>query len=258
MAISVDTVYQRVLTLANKEQRGYITPQEFNLLANQAQMSIFESYFFSKNLRDRQEDDRTPEVDETDISELMGRKLGPFLSVEDLTASATTFPATVGVSGVQVDVFHTGRVFHNNMVCQKVSINEAQRVTRSKRHYAGLLGTGAIYSDNVVTNRDVLVYASSATYNSASGALITAPITSGVSVECFRVPIDVNWAYVVVGTNKKALYNANAAVDFELHRSEEDTVVNKILELSGIVMNKPGLMELAHQKSANELNLQKV
>ena len=32
MAVSIDTVYQRVLTLANKEQRGYITPQEFNLL----------------------------------------------------------------------------------------------------------------------------------------------------------------------------------------------------------------------------------
>ena len=40
MAISVDTVYQRVLALANKEQRGYITPQEFNLFANQAQQDI--------------------------------------------------------------------------------------------------------------------------------------------------------------------------------------------------------------------------
>ena len=27
--ISIDTVYQRVLAIANKEQRGYITPQEF-------------------------------------------------------------------------------------------------------------------------------------------------------------------------------------------------------------------------------------
>mgnify|MGYP003640912004 CR=1 FL=1 len=40
--ISVDTVYQRVLALANKEQRGYVTPLEFNLLANQAQLLIFE------------------------------------------------------------------------------------------------------------------------------------------------------------------------------------------------------------------------
>ena len=47
--VSVDTVYQRVLALANKEQRGYITPQEFNLLANQSQMEIFEEYFHHLN-----------------------------------------------------------------------------------------------------------------------------------------------------------------------------------------------------------------
>ena len=41
MAVSIDTVYQRVLAIANKEQRGYLTPQEFNLLCNQAQMDIF-------------------------------------------------------------------------------------------------------------------------------------------------------------------------------------------------------------------------
>ena len=31
--VNVDTVYQRVLAIANKEQRGYITPLEFNLYA---------------------------------------------------------------------------------------------------------------------------------------------------------------------------------------------------------------------------------
>ena len=49
MAVSIDTVYQRVLSIANKEQRGYITPQEFNLLANQAQLEIFEQYFYDLN-----------------------------------------------------------------------------------------------------------------------------------------------------------------------------------------------------------------
>ena len=49
MAISIDTVYQSVLALASKEQRGYITPQEFNLFANQAQMEIFEQYFYDLN-----------------------------------------------------------------------------------------------------------------------------------------------------------------------------------------------------------------
>ncbi len=49
MAVSVDTVYQRVLAIANKEQRGYITPQEFNLFADQAQKEIFEQYFYDLN-----------------------------------------------------------------------------------------------------------------------------------------------------------------------------------------------------------------
>ena len=77
MAVSVDTVYQRVLALANKEQRGYITPQEFNLLANQAKIQIFETYFYSKNLKQLQEPNRTNAVDDTDIQELIDRKLAP-------------------------------------------------------------------------------------------------------------------------------------------------------------------------------------
>ena len=46
MAINVNTVYQTVLSILNKEQRGYITPEEFYLFANQAEMVIFEQYFY--------------------------------------------------------------------------------------------------------------------------------------------------------------------------------------------------------------------
>ena len=43
--VDINIVYQKVLALANKEQRGYVTPQEFNLMADKAQMDIYESYF---------------------------------------------------------------------------------------------------------------------------------------------------------------------------------------------------------------------
>tara|TARA_R100001463_G_scaffold20054_1_gene49026 strand:+ start:790 stop:1749 length:960 start_codon:yes stop_codon:yes gene_type:complete len=75
MAISVDTVYQRVLALANKEQRGYITPQEFNLFANQAQMEIFEQYFFDKNQYNRLPKDNTPYAD---LNHLLEEKISIF------------------------------------------------------------------------------------------------------------------------------------------------------------------------------------
>ena len=49
MAINVNTVYNTVLSILNKEQRGYITPDEFNKLATQVQIEIFENYFEDMN-----------------------------------------------------------------------------------------------------------------------------------------------------------------------------------------------------------------
>lgn len=49
MAINVDTVYKTVLLILNKEQRGYMTPDEFNKVATQVQLEIFESYFDNLN-----------------------------------------------------------------------------------------------------------------------------------------------------------------------------------------------------------------
>ncbi len=244
MAISVDTVYQRVLALANKEQRGYITPQEFNLLANQAQMQIFEEYFYTKNQRERIEENRTIEVDETDISELLDAKLNPFQSNETVTGGHT-FPSAIYVDGTAYDVFQTGKVFLGDEICQKVTIGEAQRFRKSQRHIATTANENPIYTDNRVSGRDVVVYAGSAT-----------PESSMVTVECFRIPKTVDWTYVVV--NSKALYNSTLAVNFELHKSETDTVVMRILELASIIMNKPGLVQIAQTASATEASTQKV
>jgi len=49
MAINVDTVYRTVLLIMNKEQRGYLTPEEFNKIGGQVQLEIFNSYFEELN-----------------------------------------------------------------------------------------------------------------------------------------------------------------------------------------------------------------
>ena len=43
--VNINNVYQSVLVITNKDNRGYITPDEFNRLAEQAQNEIFASYF---------------------------------------------------------------------------------------------------------------------------------------------------------------------------------------------------------------------
>ena len=44
MAVNVDIVYQTVLLILNQQQRGYMTPDEFNKVATQVQLTIFEGY----------------------------------------------------------------------------------------------------------------------------------------------------------------------------------------------------------------------
>jgi hypothetical protein len=53
------------------------------------------------------------------------------------------------------------------------------------------------------------------------------------------------------------LYNATTSTHFELHSSEEVKLVIKILELAGIVINKPGLVTLASQKEMSKLQQEK-
>ena len=49
MAINVDLVYKTVLLILNQQQRGYITPDEFNKVGNQVQQGIFEKYMSDLN-----------------------------------------------------------------------------------------------------------------------------------------------------------------------------------------------------------------
>mgnify|MGYP000097045234 CR=1 FL=1 len=49
MAINVNTVYQTVLLIINKEQRGYLTHFEFNKKGAQSQLEIFKTKFYNLN-----------------------------------------------------------------------------------------------------------------------------------------------------------------------------------------------------------------
>ena len=235
MAVNIDTVYQRVLAIANKEQRGYVTPQEFNLLANQAQLQIFEQYFYEAGRRSRTDADKVPNTEQMnsrgDVKALLDEKLDVFKTVSTVT-SGHTFPSNYTV----------GKVWANGYEAQKVPFNDLKRVAASSRHVSGPT-TEPIYCESNTNGQDIIVLNGSST-----------PATTAVSCEVFNKPAAAEWDYVVVAS--KALYNAAGSTNFSLHESEETELVNVILELAGIVINKPGLVQLAAQREANAKAMQ--
>ncbi len=65
----------------------------------------------------------------------------------------------------------------------------------------------------------------------------------------YAKPTSPNWGYVVIGD--KALYNGNTSTNFDLHASEEEFLVIRILELAGVVMKNPHIQQSAMVDKAN-------
>ena len=63
----INDVRNTVLAIANKNNYGYISPQDFNLYCQQAQMDIFEDYFYQYNNWINRENARTSGTGYADI-----------------------------------------------------------------------------------------------------------------------------------------------------------------------------------------------
>lgn len=63
----INTVRNTVLSVLNKNNYGYLSPSDFNLFAKQAQLDIFESYFYQYNYQINKENSRVSGTGIADI-----------------------------------------------------------------------------------------------------------------------------------------------------------------------------------------------
>ncbi|MDB4342301.1 hypothetical protein N9998_00995 [Nitrosopumilus sp.] len=80
--------------------------------------------------------------------------------------------------------------------------------------------------------------------------------TDIVTYSYVKIPTDPYWGYVVVpsssGGSEYPLYDSTTATHFELHESEEPTLVNRILEMSGVTMKQPDVVQYGSTKNNEE------
>jgi len=237
MPINVDTVYQTVQALANKEQRGYITPQEFNLFANQVQSDIFEQYFYDLNAFRKQ---GPSEREMGDSVEFLMRKINNTSGVS-INRTNCSFN-TISQSWVLPPSQNKGRLFATNpsgksKELRLMGMSEIENLLASKWHKLGF--NEYVYFEDGFNNIQVWF---------GGGAVQT-----GVQVETVNgLPGVVSWGYNIV--NEKALYNPGTSNNFSLDASERADVVVSILKLAGISTEDPALFQAA--SSEEQQNLQ--
>ena len=64
----INSVRQTVMSVLNKNNYGYISPSDFNLFAKQAQLDLFETYFYSYNYQIQKENARQSGTGYADIT----------------------------------------------------------------------------------------------------------------------------------------------------------------------------------------------
>jgi len=244
MSVSIDTVYQRVLAIANKEQRGYITPQEYNLLANQAQLEIFEQYFHDINQFGRLPGNNT---EYSDMVDSINEKIKPFqqwrtvMSVS--SGSVGTLASNVHKLGT---IVFTGRSATGSTAASfLLEIEEIEPGDLAKLEMSPLTRSTAERPYFVRKTATTIDLYPTATFASSSA----------VNYNYIKKPADVEWAYTVV--NDQSLYNASSSTDYELHAAEETKLVIKVLELAGIVIKDPSLYQLVDKEEIETLQQEK-
>ena len=81
----INAVRNTVLAVLNKNNYGYISPQDFNLYAKQAQMEMFEEYFSSYNKVINAENARMSGTDYADIRKTLSEVIEGFLMKNNLS-----------------------------------------------------------------------------------------------------------------------------------------------------------------------------
>lgn len=222
MTISVDTVYKTVLLILNKEQRGYMTPDEFNKIATQVQLETFENYFESLNQQLRVPDndseyaDRIKNIDE---------KIAVFKKYVSVIKTAPNDYFTL-----PTDLYRLGTVVYKDEIeAQLIQRNDLLYVNQSPLTKPTKQYPLYLYEDNKIY-------------------LKPATINSDITVSYVKKPADVIWNFEIPAGENYYQYVANGSQDFELDVSEQPEVIIKILLYAGVVIKDYNLINLAAQQ----------
>ena len=251
MAINVDTVYKTVLLILNKEQRGYVTPDEFNKTATQVQLDIFEQYFedLNQQLRVPQSD-----YDYSDRQMSIDEKISPFKTSGDCVYNTGKFSLPVldaegntvlnsgaePANATEVSFYRLGTPIYSPASgfpteIQRLQRNDFYNIEKSPLTASVKAFPTYLYESNKLTVRPI-------------------SITDSVNVSFIRKPRNVVWNYAL-GNLGQYVYTAAGSQQIELNSAEQVEFITRVLFYSGVIIRDPQVIQVAAQEiQNNEIN----
>jgi hypothetical protein len=218
MAININSVYKAVLVVLEQGKRGVLTPNEFSKIATQAQQEIFTQYFDDLNQLLRMPQTSLAYADRM---ALLDEKISIFKTNETLTLASSKVTPTSAVQEL-------GSVIYSN--------REAQRIQQYE-----------IYTTNQSPLTAPTAYYPVYTYEGGEITLFPT-LTGSVILNYLKFPADVKWGFNIDSELGHYIYNPLDSTDFEIHKSDQPLLIDKILGYAGVMTKDQFVMSLANNK----------
>ena len=228
----IDNVRNTVLSIISKDNRGYITPEEFNLFAKQAQMEIFEGYMYDYNNAVSKQNARM-------INDGYANVLNKLEEAIDIFR-----PAPVGLTYNPIiselnyplpsDIFLINSVIYNGTTeVEKAPYNILNLVS------SNMTAPSALYPVYTQGANRIKVYPST--------------IIANIKLDYIRIPADPKWTWSTL-SGGEPLFNQGATdyKDFELPPVDEPRLVVKILQYAGISIREAEVVQAAKAEEVQD------
>jgi len=237
--MTIDEIYRLVQTFANKEQRGFISPTDFNLLAKQAELELY-----NKRLSIIKEKSPTKRIQgayaETLSPELAKQDIANFFSPKELEVIDGSVSYEGGRAQLVCDyieaIFSTPSDNHSissNIPVDIVKPSDVNQILRSSLVKPSNYYPIALISGNA-KGKVINVFPDSVTK---------------IIVYCYYYSDTVpKWSYVTV--SGKPIYDVSSSVNFRISSRCHGELVVKILEYLGVSIREADVVQYAQ---ANEI-----
>ena len=215
----INHVRNTVLSVLNKENRGFLTPAQFNSYAKHAQQLIFNQYLSEYSRMLTAKNARQISSEFLDRSEVMQRKLEAF-------TEESSVAITVGKYNKPSDLQYLVAIRYGNI--------EVEQVSRDKERFlinSNLTAPSSNYPVFVDERLAVTLHPST--------------LTSNLTFIYLRNPKDPKWTYNTVGENPVFNQSASDYQDFELDGTETVPLVIEILKLAGVTIREGEVTQVA-------------
>lgn len=216
----IDLVRSTVLTILNKENNGYVSPTEFNILANNVQYEIYRDYFEDINKDSIRDSRGLSSSGYGNLPFKERQRITRFSASSSITKSNGEFSLPSDLYFIEQD----GVVTSSNKVVEEVE--------RSSISY--LQGSSAAPT------------AAHPVYESLGDTINITPSTvENINLRYLRKPLKPNWTYVSINGDPIFNVSDSSYQDFDLHPSEFSNIVNRILLYFGVNLREVDIVKLA-------------